>query len=108
MGIWPPYSDGTDINAVDVYKDGNGKGIVVTATDNDKVQVFNYPCVVKNAPFVRSNGHSSFVTNIKFINRTKEDNPLKVVSLGGKDASLMQCTLIENTVKATYNYTTSI
>ena len=108
MGIWPPYSDGTDINAIDVHKDSNGRGIVVTATDNDKVQAFNYPCVVKNAPSIKCNGHSSFVTNIKFINRIKDDSPLRIVSLGGKDASVIQSTLIENTVKATYNYTTSI
>ena len=108
MGIWPPYSDGTDINAIDVHKDSNGKGIIVTATDSDKVQAFNYPCVVKNAPSVNANGHSSFVTNIKFINRVKEDNPLRVVSIGGKDATVIQSTLIEKTVKATYNYTTSL
>lgn len=108
MGIWPPYSNGTDVKAIDVYKDNNGKGIVVVGTDNDHVQAFNYPCVVKNAPAIHQVGHSSFVTNVKFINRTKDDSPLRIVSVGGKDASVIQSSLIENSVKATYNYTTSL
>lgn len=48
MGIWPPYSDGTDINAIDVV---TRKGIVASANDDHGlVKLFNYPCVVRNAP----------------------------------------------------------
>ena len=45
MGIWPPYSNGSDVNAVDVCME---KGLVVTANDEfGLTKLFNYPCVVK-------------------------------------------------------------
>ena len=45
MGIWPAYSNGSEVNAVDVCAD---KGICVTANDRAGLtRLFNYPCVVK-------------------------------------------------------------
>jgi hypothetical protein len=45
MGIWPPYSNGSDVNAVDVCME---KGLVVTANNEfGLTKLFNYPCVVK-------------------------------------------------------------
>jgi WD40 repeat protein len=113
MGIWPPYrfvsflclfvcllsiiyysycscyyydhllySDGTDINAVDVCEE---KGLAVSANDDaGLVRLFNYPCIVKNAPAKDYGGHSSHVTNIKFI---KGGDSL--VTAGGNDGSAM-------------------
>ena len=82
MGIWPPYSDGTDINAVDASKE---RGIIVTANDaNGLIRLMNYPCIVKNAPAKEYTGHSSHVTNIRFL-RDGET----VVSTGGNDGSVM-------------------
>lgn len=70
MGIWPPYSDGTDINAVDVCTVGvPGGAIVATGNDSDKVKILNYPSVVKNAAGKEYGGHSSHVTNVRFLHR---------------------------------------
>ena len=47
MGIWPPDSDGTDVNSVDVLP---SKGLVATGDDSGRLNLFNYPCVAKHAP----------------------------------------------------------
>ena len=55
QGIWPPGSDGTDINAVDLlpkYDVRNGRnniysGVLATADDFGKVKLFNSPCTGK-------------------------------------------------------------
>ena len=89
MGIWPPYSDGTDINAVDCQKD---LGLVVTGDDFGTVKVFNYPCVVKNAPHKVCTGHSSHVTNTRFLGTSvgpqTGTGTAAFASVGGKDATL--------------------
>lgn len=77
MGIWPPFADGTDINSLHVSRD---KSLVVTGDDNGLVNVFNYPCVIKNAPRLQFTGHSSHVTNVRF---AYDDNV--IVSVGGHD-----------------------
>jgi microtubule-associated protein-like 6 len=83
MGIWPPCTDGTDIKAVDVFKD---KSLVVTGADSGQVALFNYPCVVKNAPSRSYGGHSSFVTNVRFLYGGSDD--LTIISLGGRDRTV--------------------
>lgn len=82
MGIWPMYADGTDINAVDVNAE---KGIVVTANDaGGLVKLFNYPCVVKNAPGKEYTGHSSHVTSVRLM-----PGGDTAVTTGGNDASVV-------------------
>lgn len=54
MGIWPKYSDGTDINAVSVSKK---KNIISTADDFGKLSILNFPCIVSAAPKRSYNGH---------------------------------------------------
>ena len=45
MGIWPNYSSGNEVNAVDVCME---KGLVVSANDEGGLtKLFNYPCIVK-------------------------------------------------------------
>lgn len=44
-------------------------GIVATADDNGKVNLLNYPSVIKNAPRKSYNGHSSHVCNVRFLLR---------------------------------------
>ena len=107
MGIWPKGSDGTDVNALDVNL---AKGIVATgkkfselngqlytyvrnwdliihvlfvADDFGKLALFNYPCVVDNAPRSLHGGHSSHVMNVKF--SSNDSNDVKIITVGGND-----------------------
>ena len=91
MGIWPMYSDGTDVNAVDASKD---LGLVVTGDDFGTAKLFNYPCVVKNAPHKVCSGHSSHVTNTRFLSTSigasgSGSGSGAFASVGGKDACVM-------------------
>jgi WD40 repeat protein len=82
QGIWPPCSSGDDINAVD--RDKKHK-VLVTADDFGKVKLFKYPCAIEKASFKKFVGHSSHVTNVKFIYNDKY-----VISTGGNDKSIFQ------------------
>ena len=65
MGIWRDGADGTDVNACDVANGEGGKHHLVTADDFGGVNVFNFPCVVDEAPHRRFAGHSSHVTCVR-------------------------------------------
>ena len=93
MGIWPPYSDGTDINAVDCSKD---LGLVVTGDDFGTVKMFNYPCVVKEAAHKVGRGHSSHVANVRFLSTSVGPDSARgaVVSTGGRDASVLLWSIV--------------
>eukprot|EP01036_Dinobryon_divergens_P026243 gene26244-34865_t len=81
MGIWPPYSNGTEVNSLDVCVE---KGLVATANNRSGLsQLFNYPCVVKSAPCKSYSGHSSHVMKIRFLLGGD-----MVATVGGRDASL--------------------
>jgi len=89
MGIWPPYTDGTDINALDVCPK---QGLVATANDQGGiVKLHNYPCVVRNAPGKEYTGHSSHVMNLKFM----RDGEL-MMTAGGNDRSLVIWELVRD------------
>ncbi|KAF0698173.1 Aste57867_11158 [Aphanomyces stellatus] len=82
QGMWPPNSDGSDINAVDRSHSGS---LLATADDFGKVKVFRYPCVKKHSGFVDYLGHSSHVTNIRW-----SANDHYLLSTGGLDRCLFQ------------------
>lgn len=88
MGIWPDFSDGTDVNHVCRSHRGKpmyskkdqqthmapgsesldgipGCGVLVTADDFSFVKLFNYPVVADDAPFRCYRGHSSHVMGIR-------------------------------------------
>ncbi|PNH12713.1 Lipoxygenase y domain-containing protein 1 [Tetrabaena socialis] len=92
MGVWRKDTDGTDINALSnngAYPDTDplaGEGeVVVTAGDDGRLRLFNYPCVVEDAPDRTYLGHCSHVMNVRF----SPDNRY-VVSVGGNDRAGMQ------------------
>lgn len=62
--------DGTDVNAVDrsIQSFGNkGMKLLASGDDRGKVRILEYPCVEKNSKSVKGNGHSSHVTNVKWM-----------------------------------------
>lgn len=90
MGIWRDGMGGSDINSVDRSKNVNRNGkplseFLVAADDNGKVHLFNYPCVIEDAPGHAFKGHASHVSNIRF---SADDK--RVFSTGGHDRSLFQ------------------
>lgn len=89
-GIWPPYTDVTDINSTHLSK--NGK-ILATGDDFGLVKLFNYPCNGKFSKFKRYTGHSSHITRVRW---TNEDRNL--ISVGGNDMSII---IWENQVEYT-------
>ena len=87
QGIWPAAADGTDINAVD--RSHSGK-LLATADDFGQVKLFNYPCIKPGAGFKAFGGHSSHVTNVRFLMLGKDRGPELVFSAGGNDRCLFQ------------------
>ncbi|CAH8566869.1 unnamed protein product [Dicrocoelium dendriticum] len=81
-GIWPEGADGSDINACDVSLNSN---LLVTADDYGKVRLFHYPSPRPKAQSHAFNGHSSHVTNVKFLY-----DGSRLISAGGSDTSVLQ------------------
>lgn len=81
QGIFPPCSDGTDINSVDRAKRG---GVLVTGDDFGMVKLFTFPNF-QGCSYNKFTGHSSHVTNVRF-----SSNDSHVISVGGNDKSIFQ------------------
>jgi len=99
MGIWPPYSDGTDVNACDKSPDGH---YLLTSDDFGKVRLFNAPVVVQHAPAHTYGGHSSHVMNVRW----GLDQSF-AVSVGGRDRCVFQWKVMRDVPeppKLAYNY----
>lgn len=91
-----PFANGWVANAV---CDNPGEEYVITADDNGKIKLFNYPCVIAHAPFravvwkdgessadgLGYAGHSSHVTSVRF-----SPDGRRVVSIGGHDQAVFQ------------------
>ena len=80
QGIWPPCSDGSDINNLDRSKSHK---VLATVDDFGQVKLFKFPCVKKNSGFNSYRGHSSHVTNCRFLNGY-------LISIGGNDKAIFQ------------------
>mmetsp|Transcript_15355 Transcript_15355/g.25364 ORF Transcript_15355/g.25364 Transcript_15355/m.25364 type:complete len:781 (-) Transcript_15355:715-3057(-) len=85
-GVWPPDSDGTDVNAV---SRSNSEQLVVIGTDDGLVNLSRFPSLSpglnQSAPVLSFVGHSSHVTNARF---TADDK--RVISVGGNDNAVFQ------------------
>ena len=82
QGIWPPCSQGSDINAVD--RSSNLESLV-TCDDFGKIKLFKYPAAREKAGFNQFLGHSAQVTNVRFSFKNEF-----VISVGGSDKSVFQ------------------
>ena len=80
QGIWPPCSDGSDINNIDRSKSNK---VIATVDDFGLVKLFKYPCIKKNSGFNSYRGHSSHVTCCRFL-------PGYLISTGGNDKAIFQ------------------
>ena len=93
MGIWGGGNQkGSDINSVDVSRglgveQGGAGALVATGDDHGRLQVFNYPCVVKNAPHVTLVGHSSHIMSTKWL---ESQGKGLLATTGGNDT----CTIV--------------
>ena len=85
MGIFPEGSKKNHINAACMTRD---RKHLITADVDGKVKVFNAPCVVHRAPGREYWGHSSYVTNARFLVDDKH-----LITIGGRDASVFQWTV---------------
>jgi len=94
MGIWPDYSDGTDVNAADRSPDGR---YLLTADDFGAVKLFNYPCVVQDAPARAYPGHSSHVMGVRWA-----ADQTYAVSVGGKDRAVFVWRVVPPKVRDPY------
>ena len=81
QGVYPPCSDGLDVNAVDRSSDGQ---FLVTGDDFSYIKLFRVPNF-KGSSYLKFIGHSSHVTNVKF---SHDDN--YIISTGGHDKSIFQ------------------
>ncbi|XP_051912459.1 echinoderm microtubule-associated protein-like 6 [Hippocampus zosterae] len=96
QGIWPDFSDGTDINAVDRSHetvDGSEVNYRLLATGDDfgMVKIFKYPSLHKNSVYVKGTGHSSHVTNVRFGLADE-----RLFSAGGEDQCILQWRVIKH------------
>uniref|UniRef100_A0A4W4ENS0 HELP domain-containing protein n=1 Tax=Electrophorus electricus TaxID=8005 RepID=A0A4W4ENS0_ELEEL len=81
-GIWPKYSNFSNINAVDANFNNQ---VLVTADDYGLVKLVRYPCIRKGAKFKKYFGHSAHITNVRW----SHDHQW-VVTIGGADHSVFQ------------------
>lgn len=99
MGIWPEYSNGTEVQSLHVSRD---KTLVATGNRDKFVRVFNYPCVIKNSPSMLLKGHGSFVSGVKFMN---EDTML--ISAGSRDHTIILWQVAKKSLKKPVNLNTT-
>ncbi|MBZ3880418.1 Echinoderm microtubule-associated protein-like 6, partial [Sciurus carolinensis] len=81
-GIWPKYTEVTDINSVDANYNSS---VLVSGDDFGLVKLFKFPCLKKGAKFRKYVGHSAHVTNVRWSHDCQW-----VLSTGGADHSVFQ------------------
>ncbi|KAM7408259.1 hypothetical protein PAMA_002117 [Pampus argenteus] len=89
-GIWPKYSNLTEINAVDA---NHAAAVLVTGDDLGLVKLFRFPCLRKGAKFKKYIGHSAHVTNVRWSHDLQW-----VLTTGGADHALFQWRFLPESV----------
>mgnify|MGYP003386174142 CR=1 FL=1 len=83
QGIWPPNSDGSEINAVDLCP--GDQNLLVVGDDFNMVKLFRYPCLLPSSQAKEYRGHAAEVQNVRF-----NFNGELVFSVGGLDKAVLQ------------------
>jgi WD40 repeat protein len=86
QGIWPAGADGTDINGVDRSPSGN---LIATADDFGKLKLFRFPVVLEKSKYIEYSGHSSHVTNVRWVSCGSDTDDF-VLTTGGNDKCVFQ------------------
>uniref|UniRef100_A0A1B6CDP9 Uncharacterized protein n=1 Tax=Clastoptera arizonana TaxID=38151 RepID=A0A1B6CDP9_9HEMI len=86
IGIWPENADGTDVNSCERSHDSR---LLATADDFGKVKLYSYPVTQPKSLCHTYGGHSSHVTNVSFLH---DDS--RLISIGGKDTSVLQWRIV--------------
>nr|XP_020441832.1 echinoderm microtubule-associated protein-like 6 isoform X2 [Monopterus albus] len=89
-GIWPKYSDETEINAVAA---NHAAAVLVTGDDHGLVKLYRFPCLRKGAKFKKYIGHSAHVTNVRWSHDLQW-----VLTTGGADHTLFQWRFLPESV----------
>uniref|UniRef100_A0A8C4H6J2 EMAP like 6 n=1 Tax=Dicentrarchus labrax TaxID=13489 RepID=A0A8C4H6J2_DICLA len=89
-GIWPKYSNLTEINAVDA---NHAAAVLVTGDDLGLVKLYRFPCLRKGAKFKKYIGHSAHVTNVRWSHDLQW-----VLTTGGADHALFQWRFLPESV----------
>uniref|UniRef100_A0A673BND2 EMAP like 6 n=1 Tax=Sphaeramia orbicularis TaxID=375764 RepID=A0A673BND2_9TELE len=89
-GIWPKYSDTTEVNAVDANL---ASSVLVSGDDLGLVKLYRFPCLRKGAKFKKYNGHSAHVTNVRWSHDLQW-----VLTTGGADHALFQWRFLPESV----------
>lgn len=77
QGVFPAYSDNTDVNAVDVCAD---RELLAAADDAKTIRLLRYPVLRGRARNRSYTGHSSHVMAARF---TVGVEPTRLITLGG-------------------------
>ncbi|CAM9721568.1 unnamed protein product [Ectocarpus sp. 4 AP-2014] len=84
QGVFPAYSDNTEVNAVDLCKD---RELLATADDAKTVRLLRYPVLRGGARNRSYTAHSSHVMGARF---TVGVEPTRLITLGGMDSTVIQ------------------
>jgi len=82
QGVWPQETDGTEINSVDRSHDGS---VLATSDNFGRVKLYRYPAVSEGAADTCYRGHSSHVTNVRWL-----VGDTHLISTGGSDRCVFQ------------------
>jgi hypothetical protein len=82
--------------------------VTATADDNGRVKLFRSPCTVKGAAFREYCGHSSHVTNCRFVNSSKSSSrEERLITVGGNDRCVYVRTVLSTLFAATRVFVSS-